>query len=159
MSLFAGFEFVTEISNATLTKLIKGSVSLDGVLLNPPCELTLPFTGGSAYLVIKDLQVDLEGDDSITLSLAFSDSSVRLTSINLGASQTIIGKNIVVAPLDGTVAVNIMLALVKGIKNRQEVSGDTSTAAVRISYSPAAEQVMASVLTGAVITADELKTL
>ncbi len=146
MSILAGFDFVTEISNETLIKIIKSQVSIEGVLLNPPFELPLSFDLGSASLIVHDVSLDIEGDDTITLQLAFAASSVTLAApggIPAGPSPV----RRAVAPLDGIIRINVALSLTDRPQGRR-VGGDTSGAVVQLWLSPAADQVVANALAG-----------
>lgn len=159
MSILAGFDFMTEVSNATLTKVIKSSVNFNGVLMNPPFELPpVPFAFGSVHLIVRELLVDIEGDDSVTIVLGFAQSSVTLKpptvpgfpSVGGGTTKTM-------APLEGTLSINVALSLRPEPDGTQNVSGDTSTAVVQIVFSRAAETVIASTLAGTPFTPVQFK--
>ncbi len=46
MTLLAGFDLVTEISNETIVKQLKKNLQVGGAPVNPPFELTLPLANG-----------------------------------------------------------------------------------------------------------------
>ncbi|HWW59727.1 MAG TPA: hypothetical protein VN181_00030, partial [Thermoanaerobaculia bacterium] len=141
----AGFDFATEISNATFTKIFKANVQIGGVSLNPPFQLGL--AGGTAQLIVDDLQLDFQGDDSLDISLAFSRSSVGLPhdpgTVGIGPR--------IIAPLDGVIVINVLVKLVPGFSTQRNVVGDTSSAVVRVEYSAASEQLIASRLAAAAV--------
>lgn len=159
MSILAGFDFMTEISNATLTRVIKSSVNFNGVLLNPPFEVPpVPFEFGSVHLLVRELLVDIEGDDSVTIVLGFAQSSVTLKPpTGPGLPEIGGGRTKTMAPLEGTLSINVVLSLRPEPDGTQNVSGDTSTAVVQIVFSRAAETVIASTLAGTPFTPAQFK--
>jgi hypothetical protein len=70
MSLLAGFDMVTEFSRAALLRLIKSQVTLAGIIVNAPFEfdLTVAASGldGSVHVIVDDLTLNLNSDDSAT---------------------------------------------------------------------------------------------
>ena len=151
MSLLAGFDMVTEIANPTIRNLIRKNMSLGGVPANPPFELTLPLgTGfsGSVHLVVTDLQLDLNSDESLTLHLAFDRTSAFAQS----------PLPLTICPLEGTIHVKVPLSLT-GSGNTRQVTGMTSSATVTSDYSQASEQVIANALAGSPITPQQFKAL
>lgn len=105
MSLLAGFDFIFEMSNETILKQILTNLSFGNISANPPFEITIPvtgggITGGSAHLVVTGFELDLNADDTVTLTLDF----------NAGSLQTSAPTNLTVCPLDGTIAVRAAFA-------------------------------------------------
>jgi hypothetical protein len=147
MTLMAGFDLVTEISNATILKMIKANVTLGGVPLNPPFDLTLPIAGGSAHIVVNDLQIDLSDDDTLTLNLGFVDTSA------------VLGPPIsrVVCKLSGTVKVRAPIQLVAGPGPTRLVAVNMPAATVSITYTSQANQAITGDLAGSGITAAQFK--
>jgi hypothetical protein len=122
MTLLAGFDMVTEISNATILKLIKKNMKIGGVSLNPPFELTLPFTGGSGHLIVDDVQLDLTDDDKINLALTFSQTSATLAA---PISR-------VVCPLSGTMTIKADVSLVAAGGSTRQIAVNMGTATVAV---------------------------
>jgi len=111
MSLMAGFDLVLEISNRALLDLIKSYMKVGSVLVNPPFDFNMPFGIGNAHVVVRDLQLDLNADDTVTLTLVFDSASVT-TALNA------------VCPLDGsmTITAPILLTDLKdGVAGNQKV--------------------------------------
>src|SRR5205807_8237727 len=79
MSLMAGFDLVLELSNRSLLDLIKSYLRIGAVLVNPPFDVNLPFGNDNAHLVVKDLHLDLNADDTVTLTMDFDSASVTIT--------------------------------------------------------------------------------
>ncbi len=150
MSTLAGFDFVTEISNATILKLIKNSLQIGGVSVNPPFEVTLPFVGGSGHLIVDDLQLNFNNDDTMTLLFVFSHSSIAVQS----------PLKLVVCPLSGTLKVTapIKLVLVSSQEHTYKLSASMGESVVDIVYTPQAEQEIINDLAG-LINAAQFKTM
>lgn len=148
MSLLAGFDFVVEISNAALTRLVK-RMELFGVLLNPPFELTLPFPNGDLHLIVDDLQLELEGDDWVTLSLVFSRSSIIPKSSSLKT----------LCPLSGTLSISAHVGLASPNATTRQLVLVMSEAKTAVSFTPAAEQAIAAALSNSGVRPEEFKTL
>jgi len=104
MSLLAGFDFVSEISNETILKLIRTNFELGGISADPPFEITIPITGGSAHLVLTGLNLDLNADDTATLTYDFDRGSVEIAS----------PVKLAVCPLAGSIAIQASISLQDG---------------------------------------------
>jgi hypothetical protein len=129
----AGFDFVTEVSNETIRKLIMNNLQIGGVAVSPPFELSLPLgapASGNAHLIVNDLQVDLNANDTITLTLSFDRTSVQTTA----------PFGLTVCPLDGTIAITAPVQLVSAGGANQQISVNLGTATVAINWSAAATQ-------------------
>ena len=136
MSLLAGFDYVFEISNATLLKMFKSTVSIDGVLLNPPFDLLLPARSGR--LIVNDVQLDIEGDDTVNVSFAFSRVLVRSTCASLQQDSSrpcAAGWN---------AHDRSRRQAGSGLDNTRELILDIKSAVVRLVYSLAADAIIAS---------------
>jgi|GEM_PF-2666952 len=142
MSLMAGFDFVAEISNATLLKLVKGQLQIGGTPANPPFEATLPLSAGgvtgNAHLIVDDIQLDLNADDSLTLTFLFSDSSV-VTDAPLALT---------IAPLDGSFTIRVAIAATSLGGSAQTLSIDLAAATIGIAFSTASQARITTALGG-----------
>ena len=128
MSLTADFDFVAEISKATLLAQVKAKGTIGGVSLNPPFELTVPITGqatGSAHVIVDDLDLTLANDE-VTLILKFSNSTAILTS---PTAMTL-------TSLSGTVEMTAPLALAAAGANKKSVVLDLSRATLTLAFNP-----------------------
>lgn len=146
MSLMAGFDFIAEMSNETIRKLIETNLQIGGITASPPFELTLPLSGsgasGTAHLVVTDLQLDLNADDTISLVLLFNRASLALTA----------PMAISLCPLDGTLTMTAPVQLVSTGGSNQQVSVNMGAATVNIQWSTAANQTIANRLNGTPVT-------
>ncbi|MDQ3918329.1 MAG: hypothetical protein M3348_07610 [Acidobacteriota bacterium] len=151
MTLMAGFDLVAEISNETVRKLLEKNLQIGGAPVNPPFELSLPISGGgasgTAHLIVSDLQVDLNGDDTVTLTLSFKQTSVMVSS----------PLALTVCPLGGDITINAALKLVPAGGSAQQVSVDLAHASVAINWSSASNQEIANDLAGTPISAATFK--
>ena len=147
MSLLAGFDFVTEISNAAILKLIKSEMRIGEVLLNPPFDLTIPFAVGSGHLIVDDLQLDLTDDDTVNLHFSFSNSSVEV--------QYIISR--VICSLSGKLSIKLPLKLELARGNTLQVAADTGVAIVTVEYTAETEQAIVTALDGTGLTLELFK--
>lgn len=142
MTLLAGFDFLTEVSNETIRKLIQSNLQIGGVAVSTPFELTLPIAAGgasgTAHLIVNDLQVDLNANDTITLTLAFDRTSL-VTTAPLALT---------VCPLDGSIAITAALQLVDVAGSNKRVSVNLAGASVAINWSAAANQEITHDLSG-----------
>ncbi len=143
----AGFDFVLEISQSSILNIIKRDMTIGSIPLRPPFELTLSMTGGSAHLIVNDLQLDLDDDDTLVLHLVFSDSSSTLQS--LGSR--------VLCPLSGSIAVRVPFNLQHTLDLRQATI-NMAAATITISWTEEAEQAIASDLAGSPVTPVQFKT-
>jgi hypothetical protein len=93
MTILAGCDFVSELSHAALLKQLRATPFIGGTTLQAPFELTIPGATGSAHLMIDAVEMDINGDDSLTIKLVCTRSTV--TSISPAAS---------IYPISGTIA-------------------------------------------------------
>jgi hypothetical protein len=146
MSLMAGFDFLTEISNDTIRKLIEQNLQIGGQQIVPPFELNLPISSsgvnGSAHLIVNDLQLDLNADDTLTLTFAFDRTSVMVTS----------PLSLTICPLSGDLTITAAVQLVNAGGSAQQVSIDMGAAAVAINWSSAADSAISADLSGTPIS-------
>lgn len=146
MSLLAGFDLVTEISNETITKLLENNLQIGGQSVSPPFELSLPVSGsganGTAHIVVTDLTVDLNADDTITLTLPFDRGSVIVTS----------PLSLTVCPLSGSLTITAALQLVNAGGANKQISVNLGAATASINWSAAANNAIAHDLSGTPIT-------
>ncbi len=149
MSLLADFDFITEISNSTLLNMIKATGQIGGVPLIPPFELTLSISQGSAHIIVTDVQIDLNGDDTVSLHLSFEDSS---TVLEAPISR-------VVCPMKGEIKARVPVKIVrkKGTWNIYLVAVSMVDATVTISYTKPTDQVIDEDLKGSLLTRDNFK--
>ena len=142
MSLMAGFDLVAEISNETIRKLLLKNLKIGGAAVTPPFELSLPISGGgasgTAHLIVSDLQLDLNGDDTITLTLSFKQTSVMVTS----------PVSLTVCPLAGDITIKAALQLVNAGGSARQVSVNLGGATVAINWSAASNQEISNDLSG-----------
>jgi len=151
MSLLAGFDFASEISNATILKLIKANLTIQGVPASPPFQIEVPISSsgisGSASLIVKDLTIDLNSDNSLSLNLQFHKTSVMITSP--------LTRDI--CPVDGTITIKTPLLLVSAGSNKKRVAADLPSATVTINFSSAADTIIQTALAGLPITLAQFK--
>jgi hypothetical protein len=144
MSLLADFDLVTEISNETILKLIRTNLNIGGVSPNPPFEITIPGTGGgangSAHLVVTGIHLDLNADDTATLTFEFTTGSVQITS----------PLKLTVCPLEGNIAVQATLTL-KDAPGQIKALSFAITGAT-INFSASANQAISDSLAGSEFT-------
>jgi len=152
MSLMAGFDLVTEISNETIRKLLENNLQIGGAPISPPSDLSLPISSsaasGIAHLVVTDMQVDLNADDTITLILSFDRASVVTTA----------PVPLTVCTLDGNITITAPLQLVDAYGSNKQVSVNLAAATVAINWSSAASQAIINDLAGTPITPDMFMT-
>lgn len=110
MSILCGCDFVTELSHAALSKQLRTTPFVGGTPLQAPFELTVPGPAGSAHLIIDALEMDINGDDSLTIKLACSRSTV--TAISPPTS---------IFPIGGTITFTPRLALVPTAPNTRSL--------------------------------------
>lgn len=143
MSKMADFDFVLELSNEALLQLIKANWTIAGTPANPPFEIMLLVSqagiGANVHLIVDDLKLDLNSDDTITLTLEFSNSSLIATQpFALTLSQ-----------LDGAVTVKAPILLVNGKTTTQKVlAANLSNATVSLNLSAAANTIISNALQG-----------
>jgi hypothetical protein len=113
MSLLAGFDFVSEISNATILNLIKASLKIERVPVIPPFEINklILWNGINANVVltVTDLTIDINSDSSLSFHMPFNKASVATDYLG-------------VCPLDGDISFKIPLFLVDTGANQKQVA-------------------------------------
>ena len=103
---------------------------------------------GSVHVVVTDLSLDLNGDESLTLHLPFDRTSAAVQS----------PAAITICPLDGMINIKIPLSLAASGSTRQ-LTALTASATVTIDYSTAANQAIANALNGLPLTPTQFKDL
>ena len=81
MSLMAGFDLIVELSNETVLKLIRNTLTFEGQKLEPPFETAFTFAStasGSAHMVFTGVELDLLDNDTLTLTLPFKFGTIML---------------------------------------------------------------------------------
>lgn len=147
MSKMADFDFVLELSNEALLRLIKANWAIAGTPANPPFEIMLPVSqtgvSANAHLIVDELKLDLNADDTLILTLEFSNASLIATQpLPLTLSQ-----------LDGTITVKAPILLVNGETTTQKVlATNLSNATVALNLSTAANTIISNALRGSPIT-------
>jgi hypothetical protein len=127
VNLMAGFDLIIEISNRALLNLIKTYMRFGNTPVNPPFDVNIPFGNDNAHLVIENLQLDLNADDTVTLSMSFDTASVTVNEVG----QT-------VCPLDGSITVTAPIGLADSslTPNAKVVAIDLGGATSVIDLSP-----------------------
>lgn len=143
MSLMAGFDFLTELSNTAVLKLIKGNLTIQGKLANPPFEINIPIStssvNGSAHIIVTDLQLALNADDTITLTLLFKNTSVHVTS----------PLTFIISALDGKFAIKTSILLTKSsTPNQMVLAVNLQTATGSIDFTSNAQTKISNAFKG-----------
>jgi hypothetical protein len=153
MSLLAGFDLVAEFSHGTILHLIRSHVKIGGVSANPPFEITMPVGGsswsGSAHLVVSGIHLDLNAEDTATLTFDFRTASVEFSS----------PQRLSVCPLDGTIAVHANISLHAGPQHSHTRSIAFLITGAEIAFSSAADHSISTSLAGKPVTPAQFKTL
>ena len=156
MSLMAGFDVVIEISPAMLLKLIKSNLKVGNVYANPPFEFTFPFVSptatGTVHIIVTDLKLDIDSDDSITLIMQSGSSS--------GTSLTLTSPLQKIIPvLDGSVAIQAPLVLqpVPASGGLQKPAVNLKQATVTLTFASGSQTKIANALAGGPLTFTNLK--
>ena len=102
MTLLAGCDFVLELSYTALLKQLRSTPFIGGTTLQAPFELTIPGQAGSAHLMIDAVEVDINGDDTLTIKLICTRSSVTSTNT----------PPVSIYPISGTITLKPKIALV-----------------------------------------------
>ena len=76
MAILAGCDFVLEFSSALLVKQLQSQSLPDGNAFQPPFDLNILSPSGSAHLMIDAMEVDINADNTLTITLSCSRSSV-----------------------------------------------------------------------------------
>ena len=144
MSLLAGFDLVIEISNAEILNEIKANMQINGVAVNPPFEQDIPIAGGNgnAHMIFDDMQLDLNDDDSITLTMIYENSSVTISDLTL-------------YPLNGSISFKVPLQLIDS-ENGKALSVNFGAAEVKLDP-PIADQQSMNDITNVVKTLQPLQ--
>lgn len=143
MSNLANFDVVFEISNPALLDILKANWSISGTSANPPFEIfhTINEGGmkGLAHLIIHDMELDLNADDTFTLTLKFHNTSISVSK----PVTTILSK------LDGKLQVTAKFELSSGKTTTQKVlSTDLGKAQTTLTFSNAAQTLINNALQG-----------
>src|SRR5919109_2900590 len=154
-SLLAGFDAIIEISREVLLRLIARDVQIFGTSLNPPFEIWLPISSGtvpgSLYLLVHNLQLELNADDTLSLKFVFDNSSIV---VNSPFSRT-------ASPLDGNTTITIPVPTepvqLPGT-NLFAPAANFRAATVLTDFSPSARAVINNALQGTGITFDQFRT-
>jgi hypothetical protein len=146
MSMLADFDFVLELSNTALLNLIKGNLQIQGTSANPPFEVTVPVSdegiASNGHIIVDEMLLDMNPDDTITLTLLFSNSSIHATS----------PLELMISTLDGNIEITAPLQLVAGPSiNEQILNLDLATAAVGVNFSQNAQNEINTSLAGTLI--------
>ncbi len=154
MSVMAGFDFVLELSNAALLDLIKANLKIQGTPANPPFEVTVPISAGSVtgngHIIVNKLLLDLNANDTVTLTLLFNNGSVIATS----------PMALTISALDGNIKITAPLRLASGTGANQRTLGvDLSTATVAVNFSQNAQSKITFALAGTPITLQMVNSL
>ena len=110
MTILAGCDFVLELSYAALLKQLRTTPFLGGKTLQTPFELTLTSQMALAHLMIDAVEMDIKGDDTLTIQLICTRSSV----------SSISGPPASIYPIGGTITLTPRIALVSaapGVRN------------------------------------------
>lgn len=132
MTILAGFDFVSEISHAALLKQLASTPVVGEQMFRTPFELTVPGALGSAHFIVDKLELDINGDNTVTIALEFSKSSVTTTA-NPPAS---------IHPLSGTITVNLRVVL-EPTAPTVSVALDFAQCPVSLLLSAASQQLIA----------------
>src|SRR5215218_10837978 len=83
-SITADFDFVAEFSNPMLFNMLQSQVQIAGQPLNPPFEVEIFLFGdglrGNAHMIVDDVTLDLNADDTIALDFVFGSASIDIFS-------------------------------------------------------------------------------
>lgn len=116
MSLLAGFDLMSEISNPTILKMIKANLKIQGSPVSPPFQIQMPIStggvNGNVAIIIEDVTLDLNADTSLTLTMPFDKTSVMIQS----------PINITMCPLAGNLTIKAPLHLVSSGNNKEAFS-------------------------------------
>jgi hypothetical protein len=123
----AGFDLVLEVSNTTLLRSIKRYVQFNDLSINPPFETIVPLPAISddvyIHLIVDDLLLDLNTDDTLTLTFVFTNMSITRSEVLVGG-------------LDGNIRITAPLQLVDSGPRQKVLEIDFSTATIEINFSP-----------------------
>jgi hypothetical protein len=147
MALRAGFDFVSEVTNATLLKLIKTLLAIQSSSANPPFELTLPLSvvNGNMHVIVEELVIDLLDDDTVVLTLSFDNTSVIASS-----------PAFTLATLAGTLTIKAPVVLTTIVPTVSAPSFDFPNAVVSVTYSTPDNKISAG-LKGTGVTVQTFK--
>lgn len=145
MSLMAGYDIVLEFSKATIEKMLKNTISLNGTPLYPPFELSLPFTvagqTGTVHFMVMDGNsihlADLSADERAVFDIGFTNTSVIVGSL-------------VAQALVGTLEISVKLRITSPTETPPNtLVADFSDVSVTTSLIPLSEAALQNALTEA----------
>jgi len=144
LSILAGCDFVFEISHAALLKQLRSVPLVGGQTLQTPFELTVPGKLGAAHVMVDEVLVDLNQDNTVTITFVFARSS--LTSKDKPPKS--------LYPLSGRLTVNLRVVLFPTIPSPpvstvQTLALDFAQCPVSLTLSTASQQLIALVATTA----------
>lgn len=152
MSLMADYDMIIEFSNSTILKLIKGNLKINNVNAVPPFEFLIPISKnvkGNGFLIVSDIQINLNENDTITTTLFFIKSSLLI-------------KNPIefsFCPLDGFIEIESPIRLIEGnSSNFKKIGIDLINSDVTIEFSQESINKITSQLTNTTITYEQVKT-
>lgn len=158
MSLMAGFDIVLEILNPFLLNYINHNVFLGGTgghtyPLSPPFEIwedisdSTPsgrYMQGNVQMFVRDVELNLNADDTATLTMPFDQTSVFLNNLPID-----------IMPLDGVITI-LGTADPRNTNNSQQVKGiDFISGRVAVSLTPRSLRIISDQLAGTGITQPE----
>jgi hypothetical protein len=147
MNALAGCDLVWEISHSGLLKQFESTPMplLGGRVLRTPFDLTVPGAGGTlAHLIVTSSAMDINGDDTITLTFAFT----RSTLIAAAAGQSLY-------PLDGVLTINATVRL-RAAPTSSAIVLDLPGSVVSLHLSPSSTERLRSAAHDLGLTPDAL---
>ena len=136
MNGLAGFDYVLELSQRTLLRLLQDTLTIGGVPLQPPFPLRLPITAGDStvvvHLIVEDVQLDVDPGNRLRLTLRFVRSSIEFGTF--GAA---------VYPLSGTVQADVAMRL-DALGNHRLLAFAFADAVVGLTLSEEARHTLAN---------------
>jgi hypothetical protein len=124
-------------------------LKIQGAFANPPFETTISIStsgiNGTAHIMVNDMALDLNADDTVTLTLSFDNTSFMAKIAKFPTPLAI-------SALDGNFTVKAPIQLAKsGTKNRKALAVDLGTASVVINFSSTAKIRISKALAGTVV--------
>jgi hypothetical protein len=126
VTILAGCDFVLEISHAALMKQLHATPVIGGQTLQAPFDLTIHGALGSAHVMVDEVILNINGDNTLTLDLVFSRSSVT------GMGQ----EPVSLYPLAGTITVNLRVLLASDGLTLRWVELDFTQSLVTLTLTP-----------------------
>lgn len=100
----SGFDYVLEISQPALLRLLQETLTVQDVRMRPPFPLRLPVNAGgqrlTIHLIVEDVQLDVQPANHLRLTLAFARSSIEFGSFGTA-----------IYPLSGTLRIDVQMTL------------------------------------------------